>query len=228
MGREPQRRRGTRSNRTLLNPPEDTPMTVSRASEIPTKPQKFPGRTLAPPHAHVNDPRPRGPWVINDEGIESSRSISRVLSRTIIHLGRSSPNASSGLPESSADHAIGFLFGLAPGGVYLADAVTRHRGALLPHPFTLTSHAAKRSTLCCTFRGLTPPRGYLAPCPVEPGLSSRAHGVNAACPRDCLTGSRSQTTPPSGARPLPHRVHAAVDREAAPPIARPSLAGTRP
>jgi len=30
-----------------------------------------------------------------------------------------------------------------------------------------------RSTLCCTFRRLAPPRRYLAPCPVEPGLSSR-------------------------------------------------------
>ena len=30
------------------------------------------------------------------------------------------------------------LFGLAPGGVYLAAPVTRHAGALLPHPFTLT------------------------------------------------------------------------------------------
>ena len=30
----------------------------------------------------------------------------------------------------------------------------------------------RRSALCCTFRRLTPPRRYLAPCPVEPGLSS--------------------------------------------------------
>ena len=30
----------------------------------------------------------------------------------------------------------------------------------------------RRSVLCCTFRRLTPPRRYLAPCPVEPGLSS--------------------------------------------------------
>jgi hypothetical protein len=29
-----------------------------------------------------------------------------------------------------------------------------------------------RFALCCTFRGLAPPRRYLAPCPVEPGLSS--------------------------------------------------------
>ena len=30
----------------------------------------------------------------------------------------------------------------------------------------------RRFALCCTFRGLAPPRRYLAPCPVEPGLSS--------------------------------------------------------
>ena len=28
------------------------------------------------------------------------------------------------------------------------------------------------SVLCCTFRRLAPPRRYLAPCPMEPGLSS--------------------------------------------------------
>src|SRR5690242_21267912 len=48
------------------------------------------------------------------------------------------------------------------------------RGALLPHPFTLTCALAghRRSALCCTGRRLAPPRCYLAPCPVEPGLSS--------------------------------------------------------
>ena len=30
----------------------------------------------------------------------------------------------------------------------------------------------RRFTFCCTVRGLAPPRRYLAPCPVEPGLSS--------------------------------------------------------
>jgi len=30
----------------------------------------------------------------------------------------------------------------------------------------------RRFVFCGTFRRLTPPRGYLAPCPVEPGLSS--------------------------------------------------------
>ncbi len=54
-----------------------------------------------------------------------SRPISRVLSRTVIHLGSVSPQTSSGLPESTAGHGIGFLFGLAPSGVY-------HRHELLP------------------------------------------------------------------------------------------------
>ena len=52
----------------------------------------------------------------------------------------------------------------------------RERGALLPHLFTLTANRLKtdprRYVFCGTFRWLTPPRGYLAPCPVEPGLSS--------------------------------------------------------
>jgi hypothetical protein len=30
----------------------------------------------------------------------------------------------------------------------------------------------RRYTFCCTFRGLAPPRSYLAPRPMEPGLSS--------------------------------------------------------
>jgi hypothetical protein len=33
----------------------------------------------------------------------------------------------------------------------------------------------RRFAFCCTFRGLTPPRCYLAPCPMEPGLSSPWH-----------------------------------------------------
>ena len=101
--------------------------------------------------------------------------ISRVLSWTIIHLGLPSPTASSGLPRSNTGRIKGSLFGLAPGGVYLATTCYHVRGALLPHPFTLTDELKlhRRSTLCCTFRRLSPPRRYLAPCPMEPGLSSR-------------------------------------------------------
>ncbi len=75
------------------------------------------------------------------------------------------------------------LFGLAPGGVYHAAECYHRRGALLPHPFTLTSRNW-RYTFCCTGRRLAPPRCYLAPCPVEPGLSSRKK-----IPSDCLADS---------------------------------------
>ncbi len=64
------------------------------------------------------------------------------------------------------------LFDLAPGGVYLAVECYHRRGALLPHHFTLTSRGW-RFIFCCTSRRLAPPRRYLAPCPAEPGLSSR-------------------------------------------------------
>ena len=74
---------------------------------------------------------------------EVSQPVSRVLSRTIIHLQPVSPQACSGLPESSASHTIRFLFGLAPGGVYLAADCYQPRGALLPHHFTLTCALAR-------------------------------------------------------------------------------------
>ena len=49
------------------------------------------------------------------------------------------------------------------------------RGALLPHHFTLTVLLPNRRYIFCgTFRRLAPPRRYLAPCPMEPGLSSRS------------------------------------------------------
>ncbi len=127
---------------------------------------------------------------------EMSSPISRVLSWTVIHLGSASPQTSSNLPESSAGHAIGFLFGLAPGGVY-------HRRELLPvtrcaltapfHPYRRPK-ALRRSTFCCTFRRLSPPRRYLAPCPAEPGLSSPGETPAATVwrarsrPYSCATG----------------------------------------
>jgi len=111
--------------------------------------------------------------VVKESG---SRPISRVLSWTIIHLGLLSPASSSDLPEDIAGRDIVFLFGLAPGGVYHATSCYQLRGALLPHHFTLTcptiTSDGRRYLFCCTFRRLKPPRNYLAPCPVEPGLSS--------------------------------------------------------
>ena len=58
---------------------------------------------------------------------------------TIIHLGWQLPATSCDLPGSSnGPFSVASLFGLAPGGVYLASPVTRGTGALLPHRFTLT------------------------------------------------------------------------------------------
>ena len=44
----------------------------------------------------------------------------------------------------------------------------------LTAPFHPYPAETGRYIFCCTFRRLAPPRRYLAPCPVEPGLSSPA------------------------------------------------------
>ena len=59
------------------------------------------------------------------------------------------------------------------------DAVRSYR-TLSPLP------ASRRSALCCTFRRLTPPRSYLAPCLEEPGLSSPVNNSS-----DCLANSNA-------------------------------------
>ena len=118
-----------------------------------------------------------------------SQPVSRVLSRTVIHLGRPSPDASSDLPEPSAGRTNGFLFGLAPGGVCRATPVAsravRSYRTLSPLPAGRSRH--RRFAFCCTFRGLAPPRHYLAPCPVEPGLSSPCK-TRSDCPADSARG----------------------------------------
>jgi len=121
---------------------------------------------------------------------EGSRPISRVLSRTVIPLGSTSPRTSSGLPGSargSALHSplrsrtsvrlpylallqVGFAMPALLPGLRCALTAPFH-----PYRWPWAAHAARRdrrSALCCTFRGLAPPRRYLAPDPPEPGLSS--------------------------------------------------------
>jgi hypothetical protein len=52
----------------------------------------------------------------------------------------------------------------------------------------------RRFAFCCTFRGLAPPRRYLAPYPMEPGLSSPATERDESRPEprgDCLADSRA-------------------------------------
>ena len=49
-------------------------------------------------------------------------------------------------------------------------------------PFLRERLRLGRSALCCTFRGLAPPRRYLAPRPLEPGLSSTSRDAAVAWP----------------------------------------------
>ncbi len=95
-----------------------------------------------------------------------------ILSMTI-HLGCRLPDTSSDLPGGlCGPHSDTSLFGLAPGGVYLASSVTRRTGALLPHRFTLTPPSAGRFAFCCTCLRVTATPCYGAPCPAVFGLSS--------------------------------------------------------
>jgi hypothetical protein len=129
--------------------------------------------------------RARGTPVAAREGNRrGSRPVSRVLSWTAIPLGCASPHTSSDLPGNSAGHTCVPLFGLAPGGVYpaadVATSAVRSYRTISPLPAPRT--ALRRYVFCGTFRRLTPPRHYLAPCPMEPGLSSAPAGAAAARP----------------------------------------------
>ena len=124
-----------------------------------------------------------------------SQPVSRVLSRAAIPLGPASPQASSGLPGSTRGRALQPLAGLRL--PYLAllqvgfampsrvatDAVRSYR-TVSPLPALL--RALRRSTLCCTFRRLTPPRYYLAPCPPSPDFPPRFNRMKCS---DCSADS---------------------------------------
>jgi len=123
----------------------------------------------------------------------SESPVSRILFPAAVSRMRGDDHSSYGfrLPEISCDlpGSLGGqpsgtpLFGLAPGGVYIAFPVTRKTGALLPHRFTLTGESPglpriirRRYTFCCTFLRVTATPRYGAPCPVVFGLSSGAFG----------------------------------------------------
>ena len=112
-----------------------------------------------------------------------SRPISRVLSGTIIHLGRPSPDASCDLPGDACGpqdaRGMSPYLVLLQRGFAMPLSLPTVRCALTApfHPYRDSS--PWRSTFCCTFRRLAPPRHYLASCPVEPGLSSATNLVTA-------------------------------------------------
>ena len=104
-----------------------------------------------------------------------SQPVSRVLSWTVIRLGLQSLAGSSNLPVPSAGRAcrepIWSCFGWSLPCHKLLPAA---RCALTApfHPYLCLRISHRRFALCCTGRRLAPPRRYLAPCPVKPGLSS--------------------------------------------------------
>src|SRR5881396_1440291 len=151
-----------------------------------------PGDVAARPDARVA-------IVVGTKEKRQRRPVSRVLSpelaprETVISLGRRLPGASSGhtrephAGRASPVSGIALLFGLAPGGVCRAGPVTRAAGELLPHRFTLTALASGGLLSVALSRGVAPPGRYPAPCPVEPGLSSRR--VAATGDRPAFSGA---------------------------------------
>ena len=117
------------------------------------------------------------------------RRLSRPVSRVLYARRRDSHSSRSGVaarlqrptrerrgPRQSSPIRSCFRWGL-PCRAALAPHAVRSCRTLSPLPRTPCG-AVRRSALCCTFRRLTPPRRYLAPCPLKPGLSSTCkHGA---------------------------------------------------
>ncbi len=135
------------------------------------------------------------------------------------------------------------LFGLAPGGVCPATPVARRAVRSYRTISPLLRPQPGRYIFCGTFRRLAPPRRYLAPCPMEPGLSSttrRRQRLSGRLPGLTLGGIRLQGKPDrSDARHrplgwtglwnrLPLMVVAGTQRTGTPPSCRtvPLLADT--
>ena len=155
-----------------------------------------------------------------------SRPVSRVLSGAAIHLRHTSPCACSDLPGSGAGHASSPIGNMLPYLVLLRVGFTLPpvspptRCALTapfhPYPVALRHsprHCAvscrascagsRRSVFCGTFRGLAPPRRYLAPCPAEPGLSSTSRRDAATARSTPALHSVTPTAPDSSVRDIP-------------------------
>jgi len=97
------------------------------------------------------------------------RTVSRVLSGTIIYLHATLPLRSSDLP-AGIGRTTHLLLGLAPDEVFPANPVTRI--AVGPYPTISPLPEIRRYIFCGTFCSLSAPGGYPASCSVEPGLSS--------------------------------------------------------
>ena len=130
-----------------------------------------------------------------------SQPVSRVLSRIIIHLDRESPPGLKQPTRKRRGPRHSFPIWSCSGWGLPCRFCYQKRGALLPHHFTLTNRGW-RYTFCCTGRGLAPPRRYLAPCPVEPGLSSSMASLAGATPAIIQLTGAILTQPRIQSRPF--------------------------
>jgi len=116
----------------------------------------------------------------------------------------------------------------------------QHARCALTAPFHPYRRERRRFAFCCTFRGLAPPRRYLALCPMEPGLSSTRSKPRSGCLADSrreditrpLARERPSTirrsrTPPLSARRARARRGERPARAEAPRTACESIAGPR-
>ena len=113
-------------------------------------------------------------------------AVSRVLSWAIIPLDQQSLTDSSNLPDPHAGHTLRDPIWSCSGWSLPCHTLLPEVRCALTAPFHPYRHVnmLRRSSLCCTCRRLAPPRRYLAPCPVEPGLSSPSN--TSAKSDDCL------------------------------------------
>ncbi len=104
-------------------------------------------------------------------------AVSRVLSWATIPLDQQSLTDSSNLPDPHAGHTLRDPIWSCSGWSLPCHTLLPEVRCALTAPFHPYRHVnmLRRSSLCCTCRRLTPPRRYLAPCPMEPGLSSILH-----------------------------------------------------
>ncbi len=101
-------------------------------------------------------------------------AVSRVLSWATIPLDQQSLTDSSNLPDPHAGHTLRDPIWSCSGWSLPCHTLLPEVRCALTAPFHPYRHVnmLRRSSLCCTCRRLTPPRRYLAPCSLEPGLSS--------------------------------------------------------
>jgi len=123
------------------------------------------------------------------------------------HLVR--PTRGSPLPALAVRAGPRRLFGLAPTGGCRAAPVTRKRGGLLPHRFTLAGHRPAVCSLwpCPSPRGAQALPGSL---PLELGLSSGPKARDRHTPRP--EGSRRRHRRPPSVMPTPAAVRPAWRR----------------